>query len=206
MGSAGLAGNSMVALHYGFGYGIAVARPGDKFWTRLHASGRSKSAMSFAGRFYCVTSENILVVETTANRRPQLAVAVDFEPGNGFGYNDELQLVDNGGELILVHLACHGHPDNTFFSGKYTTYRVRLDTRSIEPMHGLCGRALFMGTSRSLSMRARVSRSMSDDTVYECCDYNKVSGAPNSVLAIDLLGRCFGPRTRLQHCPLQLGR
>jgi hypothetical protein len=137
----------MVVLDYGFGSGIAVARPGDKFWTRLHFKWKFNSAMSFAGRFYCVTSRDILVVETTANRRPQLAVAVDFGPGSAcpFRDDDELQLVDNGGELILVHVVYHGYSGNIF---SYKTYRVRLDTRSIEPMRGLCGRVLFMGTSR----------------------------------------------------------
>ncbi|CAN6183878.1 unnamed protein product [Urochloa humidicola] len=56
---------------YGGGYAIAVARPGDKCWMRLHhVSGEVKSAMSFAGRFYCVSSQNILVVETAASRWP----------------------------------------------------------------------------------------------------------------------------------------
>ncbi|CAL5086025.1 unnamed protein product [Urochloa decumbens] len=192
VGGVGLAGgDSTVALHYCGGYVIAVARPGDKCWTRLRVSGGVKSAMSFAGRFYCVTYDrNILVVEAAGNRQPpRLAVAVDFGPGNGFAYNGELQLLDNGGELILVHVVCH--PDGESFSGKYTAYRVRLGTRSIEPMHGLGGRALFMGASRSLSMNARVSRSVRADTVYKCSNYDKVSGRAKSVVAIDLLGRCI---------------
>jgi hypothetical protein len=75
---------SPVALHYGDS-AVAVAKPGDKRWTKLKPVLGLKSALSFAGRFYCVTFRNILVVETMANgQQPQLKVAVDFKPDNAF--------------------------------------------------------------------------------------------------------------------------
>jgi hypothetical protein len=48
--SAGLVGDSTIALHYGSA-AIAVAKPGDECWTQLGPVENLKSAMSFAGRF-----------------------------------------------------------------------------------------------------------------------------------------------------------
>ncbi|KAG2637853.1 hypothetical protein PVAP13_2NG549000 [Panicum virgatum] len=104
--SAGLAGGSSVALHYG-NSAVAVARPGDKCWTQLGPVENLKSAASFAGRFYCVTFESISVVlEATASQPPRLVAAVDLKPhcGRRFSWSDMAHLVDRDGELVLCPL------------------------------------------------------------------------------------------------------
>ncbi|CAN6205818.1 unnamed protein product [Urochloa humidicola] len=176
--SAGLAGDSMVALHY-YGCGrsaIAVARPGDECWTQLGPVDGFKSAVSFAGRFYCVTFEHILVLEetTAANLQeepPQLVVAVDLKPHRGvFLWSDLVHLVDMDGELVLVH--CVLSPTSTHFCGRYTAYRVNLDETGnmvlpIRRMLWLGGHTLFMGMDRSFCVRATaVSPSIVANTVY----------------------------------------
>ncbi|KAG2646311.1 uncharacterized protein LOC120695558 [Panicum virgatum] len=131
--SAGLAGGSTVALHYG-NAAVAVARPGDECWTQLGPIGNFKSAASFAGRFYCVTFESISVLEATASQPPRLVAAVDLKP-RGFLWSDMVHLVDRDGELVLVH--CVLNPTSTNFCGRYTAYRVNLDKRDMVAIPGL---------------------------------------------------------------------
>ena len=134
--SAGLAGGSSVALHYG-NSAVAVARPGDKCWTQLGPVENLKSAASFAGRFYCVTFESISVLEATASQPPRLVAAVDLKPhcGRRFSWSDMAHLVDRDGELVLVH--CVLCPTSTNFCGRYTAYRVNLDKRDMVAIPGL---------------------------------------------------------------------
>ncbi|RLN35378.1 hypothetical protein C2845_PM03G10760 [Panicum miliaceum] len=123
--NAGLAGGSAVALHYG-NSAVAVARPGDECWTQLGPVDNFKSAVSFAGRFYCVTFESISVLEAAASQPPRLVVAVDLKPHcGGYLWSDMVHLVDKDGELVLVH--CVLNPTSTNFCGRYTAYRVNLD-------------------------------------------------------------------------------
>jgi hypothetical protein len=183
--SAGLAGGSTVALHYG-NSAVAVARPGDESWTQLGPVDKFKSAVSFAGAFYCVTFETISVLEATASQPPRLVVAVDLKPHcGGYLWSDMVHLVDKDGELVLVH--CVLNPTSTNYCGRYTAYRVNLDERH----GGLSGRhALFMGMDRSISMRATaVFPSVAAGTVYVCCNYDRETGR-SKVVAVDSLGRC----------------
>ncbi|RLM84298.1 hypothetical protein C2845_PM04G30020 [Panicum miliaceum] len=127
--SAGLAGGSTVALHYG-NSAVAVSRPGDECWTQLGPVDKFKSAVSFAGRFYCVTFESISVLEATASQPPQLVVAVDLKPHcGGYLWSDMVHLVDKDGELVLVH--CVLNPTSTNYCERYTAYRVNLDKRDM---------------------------------------------------------------------------
>ncbi|KAL6657743.1 hypothetical protein ACP70R_005523 [Stipagrostis hirtigluma subsp. patula] len=192
--AAGLTGDdsTTVALHHGDS-SIAVAKPGDHRWTQLKPHDRFQSAMSFAGRFYCVTSKNILAVETRANQQPQLVPAVDYHPDISWVPSSEVvHLVDNNGELICVH--CIWEPEKPYIwkQFSYRTYRVNLGTGSMEPMRGLDGHALFIGMGRSILVPARVSPSISADSIYTCYDYNKRTGR-SDVRAIGILGSSFRP-------------
>ncbi|KAG0545465.1 hypothetical protein BDA96_02G363700 [Sorghum bicolor] len=190
--SAGLAGDSTVALHYGSA-AIAVAKPGDECWTQLGPVENFKSAMSFAGRFYCVTFKNILVLETAmaANRPPELVVALDFK--RGFLWSDLVHLVDKEGELILVH--CVDYPTRDYFDGWYSAYRVNLEKRNMVPMPRLGRHTLFMGMDRSLlsMMSERVSPSVMANIVYVCYKYDKRTGR-SKVVAIDPEDGCSEPK------------
>jgi hypothetical protein len=64
---------------------------------------------------------------------------------------DTVHLVDNGGELMLVHRMIRPIPDaEDCFKSKrsYKVYRVDLDAGKTTPAHGLSGRAVFIGYSR----------------------------------------------------------
>lgn len=77
--NAGLADNSMVALHY-VGNRVAVAKPGDKNWIRLDTTSGIISALPYRGRFYCATGDNIAVLQAReGQQQPELVVAANYE-------------------------------------------------------------------------------------------------------------------------------
>ncbi|KAL6856020.1 hypothetical protein ACP4OV_018822 [Aristida adscensionis] len=197
---AGLAGGSTLALHYGVS-AIAVAKSGDPCWTLLrppdHGWLTSAMPMASAGRFYCVTSEQtIIVVEAaTASRPAQLAAAaaVDDDPDIASSCSDIVCLGDNNGELVCVLWTRRPTEPN---GGKHAACRVDLGTGSMAPVRGFGGNALFMGMGRSVLAPPRISRSIAADTMYVCYDCNVSTGRPD-VVAIDLLGRCSKPEVRM---------
>ena len=88
-------------------------------------------------------------------------------------------MYDDGGDLILVHR-------NTAHVGvgvgeRYTTYQAKLDAGAVVPTRGLGGQALFLSGGRSVSVSAKISSSISTDTVYDVCHFY-------TILAFDLLG------------------
>ncbi|TVU38327.1 hypothetical protein EJB05_11690, partial [Eragrostis curvula] len=72
---SGVADDSTVALLCNSGHTLVVAKPGDDDWTRLSTDDDCiLLALPLAGRLYCVTNKNILVVETAANQKARLSV------------------------------------------------------------------------------------------------------------------------------------
>ncbi|KAG2646313.1 hypothetical protein PVAP13_2KG501600 [Panicum virgatum] len=184
--SAGLADDSTAALLYNSGE-LAVAKPGDEQWTRVKLDltcrniRPSAAVLPYGGRLYCVTDKSISVVEAAADRQPRLEPVADhgLAGGGRWSYADWMYPVyDDGGDLILVHR-------NTAHVGvgvgeRYTTYQAKLDAGAVVPTRGLGGQALFLSGGRSVSVSAKISSSISTDTVYEC-DHGMI-------VAFDLLG------------------
>lgn len=120
-------------------------------------------SVMFAGRFYCVSNGAVLVLETNP---PWFDVAAKFDFRISTGKS--AHLVNNGGDLMLVHRKHSPVPGNQFRM-IYNVYRVDRDTRTLFPVNSLGGRhALFMGRRCSLSVPIEVfpSGSISADTIY----------------------------------------
>ena len=79
-----------------------------------------------------------------------------------------LHLVDNGGELMLVHRMLR--PSNDMQGAEYKmeheVYRVDLNARELVLVKGLGGRAVFIGRRRAISIPAEAFPSISADTLY----------------------------------------
>lgn len=75
---AGLADDNTFAVHFHRMRTLAVVKPGDVHWTVVDRGKLLFPAMSFAGRFYCATDHAVMVVETSADRPPRLALAAEL--------------------------------------------------------------------------------------------------------------------------------
>ena len=190
--SAGLADDSTAALLYNSGE-LAVAKPGDERWTRVELDLTCRNiepplaVLPYGGRLYCVTHKSISVVETAADRQPRLAPVADHGLAGGqWSHADWMcPVYDDGGGLILVHrnaARAGGYPRDPS-EERYTTYQAKLDTGDVVPTRGLGGQALFLSGGRSVSVSAKISSSISTDTVY-VCDHGRKADA----VAFDLLG------------------
>ena len=107
MQAVGLTEDSTVAVSFFYPMKLAFAKPGDDSWTVVN-DGYIDSALPFAGRFYCATYRGVMVLNTTSSDQqqpPRLIMVADLK--KSFIYfsqmMDSLHLVDNGGELMLVH-------------------------------------------------------------------------------------------------------
>jgi hypothetical protein len=172
--SAGLADDSTVTLHFDQ-YWLVTAKPGDKHWTRLIVhypiNTGVVASLSFAGRFYCVTETAVMVVDTSADT-PQLVAAAELGDRAVIKlYDRTTRLVDNDGELMLVHRIPYDNL-NTLREG-YQVHSVDLEARTTLPMEGLGERALFVGHGRlgkapAVLLPARLSPYVRANTVYSC--------------------------------------
>jgi hypothetical protein len=150
---AGIADDATIAIVVVFNriQVLAVAKLGDEQWTLVEQGTLISSAISFAGRFYCITGLDIKMLDTTDNQPPRLVVAAKnnhrFRLGNVY-------LLDNGGELMLLsrtYEAAHS-TDETMYFVEYKVSRVDLNARKTQPIRDLGGRALFIGSSRAISL------------------------------------------------------
>lgn len=118
-----------------------------------------------------------MVLETGADQPPRLEVAAKMENiyakmenTDDSQFEDNFHLVNNCGELMLVHRWGGVTAENK--SGcLYDAYRVDLDTGTLFPVKSLggnAGRAVFIGMHSSLSVSLEVfpSGSIIADTIY----------------------------------------
>ncbi|CAM0883317.1 unnamed protein product [Alopecurus aequalis] len=144
---------------------LGMAKPGDDHWTLVEYNGGFMTAapIMFEGRFYCVTHNGLMRLETGP---PRFEVAAKLNMRKQF-MADSFHLVNNFGELMLVHSRLRRVNMPSRF---YDTYRVDLDTGTVIPVKSLggAGRALFLGQLCSLSVSLEVfpSGSISADTIY----------------------------------------
>jgi hypothetical protein len=181
---AGIVDASMVAVSFGCPRVLVVAKPRDERWTLVDSSRRFfRSVLPFAGRFYCATRGGIEVLNASTDHQvsPRLLMAVDWSRSLHVSeiMNDSLHLVDNAGELMLVHrmLRCT-RIDN--YERRWGAYKVDLDAGVLVPAKSLCGRAVFVGARRTISVSVDVF-DIAADTLYfgyECGGdtYNLGSG------------------------------
>ncbi|KAJ1259479.1 hypothetical protein BS78_10G158900 [Paspalum vaginatum] len=163
---AGLADDGTVLLYFCRINKLAFAKPGDEHWVFVKFKGLLMPAISFAGRFYAVTTNAVMTVETRGNLPPRLVVAAKLaKPVSRMA--DTAHLVDNGGELMLVHSKVRENPDaEDSFKRKYKVYHVDLDAGNTIPAHGLSGRAAFIGLYSALSVSPQVFPYINADRVY----------------------------------------
>ncbi|TVU38321.1 hypothetical protein EJB05_11684, partial [Eragrostis curvula] len=179
--SGGVADDSTVALLCNDCRTLAVAKPGDDDWTRLWPDGGDDRtglwiddecillALSFSSRLYCVTTKNILVVESAAaNQKARLAVVADVKLACRYPWPEDYvyPVYGDEGGLILVHRC---RTSSTGFHDKYIAYRVNLDIGNVESIRDLGGNSLFVCGGRSQSVYpAMMSSSIKVDTIYVC--------------------------------------
>uniref|UniRef100_A0A0E0EDK0 KIB1-4 beta-propeller domain-containing protein n=1 Tax=Oryza meridionalis TaxID=40149 RepID=A0A0E0EDK0_9ORYZ len=174
---AGLADDSTIVLHSLYPRTMLVAaKLGDERWTLLHDGSPFMSTIPFGGRFYCATKRG---TGGGDGRPPRLVTAAKLAFPVGLKAHT-LHLVDNGGELMLVH-HCFGTTRrgaggggggfnlfNDRLTSFYYTHRVDLDAKRTVPCRGLGGRrrAAFLGRNRTLSVSAEVFPGIRADTIY----------------------------------------
>ncbi|KAM0930095.1 hypothetical protein ACQ4PT_001166 [Festuca glaucescens] len=165
--SVGLTDSSTLALHFAY-HELAVAKPN-------------------------VKRKGIMVADITS-AGPQLVMAAKVDKSY-FGAYQHWNLVDNGGEMILVRRRYGAN-----FPRKYEVYLVDLEAGKIVPMVGLRGRALFVchsvigtywysglsGGGCGLSVHAGLSSSISADMVYVCRETGKRAHCQLKIDAYDL--------------------
>ncbi|CAN6219328.1 unnamed protein product [Urochloa humidicola] len=165
--SAGLVADaSAVAVCFSCSMVLAVAKPGDKSWTVVVNDEYLNSTLPFAVRFYCATSRSVMVLSITSDHQPPRLVQVaDLSKSFYFSRKaHSLHLVDNGGELMLVHRTlCLLDGD---YKRRYDVYKVDLEAGHLIPVKSLNGRAVFMGMTRTISVSPGVFPSITADIIY----------------------------------------
>jgi hypothetical protein len=159
---AGLADESTVAVLLKNIKTVAVAKPGDAHWTVVHRGTWLLPALSFAGRFYCASTSHVMVVETSADHPPRLAIAAELARPISMMMMDSVHLMDIEGKLMLVDRQSNGSRQMR----KFAVYCIDLDAKKMVPVHGLGGHAVFLGRQRSVSASPLVFSSISADTIY----------------------------------------
>lgn len=169
---------------------LAVAKSGDESWTVVHKGHSMISTLPFAGRFYCVDADRGLMVldldmsSSDQQQPPRLRKVADLLKGSRLSQiSYGLHLVDNGGELMLVHRA---RWQGGYYNYRYKVYRVDLEAGILIPAkkQALKGRAVFIGRRRAISVSAGVfPSSVRANTIYlgpECdgqtLGYNVTNG------------------------------
>uniref|UniRef100_M8BGR7 KIB1-4 beta-propeller domain-containing protein n=1 Tax=Aegilops tauschii TaxID=37682 RepID=M8BGR7_AEGTA len=142
---------------------LGIAKPGDACWKIIrYESSTYTTPLMFMGRFYCVTDDNLMVLETSID--PRLEVAVELHHPVSPAYRTA-HLVDNGGKLMLVHreLGCL----------RYDVCHVDLEKKALFPVKGFNEWALFLGKGFSFSVCTRVFPFIKGSTIYLSFDFGE---------------------------------
>ncbi|GJM90327.1 hypothetical protein PR202_ga06594 [Eleusine coracana subsp. coracana] len=160
---------------------LAFAKPGDNHWTLFsNINDRVTPSTLCAGHLYGVSYSyhTVMALETTGGgdngMQPRLVPVADLTVPL-IPMTDTVHLVDNGGELMLVHrmLRVRVHPDTKQQSEfkrnhkrSYKVYRVNMEKRKLTRARGLGGRAVFIGRYNAISVSPKVFPSLDGNTVY----------------------------------------
>ena len=191
----GITHDSTVVVNFGEHRQLAVARPGNDHWTRMRCEEDRIGGpiLSFAGRVYCIVCETVMVVETSPDEHPpRLAkVAMIGDPIERssrplLNVLDTLHLVDNGGELMVVHRI----PRIAFISFDIYTiceksYRVDLEAGTTTIVNGnFGGRKLFIGMRRTLAVPAGLAPFITAESDCVRMDRGKERVQPHTVVLL----------------------
>uniref|UniRef100_A0A0D9VYP8 KIB1-4 beta-propeller domain-containing protein n=1 Tax=Leersia perrieri TaxID=77586 RepID=A0A0D9VYP8_9ORYZ len=170
---------------------VTVAKPGDEHWTVVYTTRHTRltPALSFAGRFYCASSTRVMVLETSAERPPRMAIAAKLARPFSMMRMDSVHLMEIDGKVMLVDRQCNGGHKKT----RYKVYHVDLDARKMVPVRGLFGHAVFIGYERSVSVSPLVFPSISADTIYLGVD-SMLTGTTDNCSPIHLMNGTTEPR------------
>jgi hypothetical protein len=149
---------------------IGVAKPGDECWTSVqYECPIMPTALVFSGRFYYVDKNSrLMVLETSGNEPPRMEVAAIL--CRPLSLTDSAHLVDNGGELIMVHRTLH----IDHLRSEYQVYRLDLNVQKLFHVKSFNGRALFMASNCSFSVSTKTMfASVMGDTIYFSLDSNE---------------------------------
>ncbi|KAF8718149.1 hypothetical protein HU200_025638 [Digitaria exilis] len=182
--SAGLADEHTVLLYFGRAKTLAFAKPGDEQWVLVKTDELLIMAtMSYAGRFYGVTTKAVVAVDMRGGGSlpPRLVVVARLAKSFS-AMADTVHLVDNGeGDgLVLVHNKVYQFSDGEedwWLERKYEAYRVDLDAGKMIHVRHLGGQAVFIGSYRALSVSPRTFPCISADTVYPGAGLVATTGA-----------------------------
>jgi hypothetical protein len=174
--NAGLADDHTVVLSFCTTETLAFAKPGDERWVVVKFRPLLKPTMSFAGRFYGVTTDAVMVVDTRESLpAPRLVLVAKLaKPFSRMA--DTVHLVDIGGELMLVHRKLRRVRRFGYYKRKYKVYRVDLDAGKTTRVNGLSGHAVFIGCGRTFSVPPQVFPNITADTVYPGFDMDERTG------------------------------
>lgn len=149
---------------------LAIAKPGDKRWVLIDAGDEVLMPTTyFGGRFYGVTTEAVVTLDM-AKWPPRLVVVAKLaKPFSRMV--DTVHVVDNAGELMLVHRMIRPKPGSSDpfpYKWMYKVYRVDLAAGKTRLRGGkLVGdHAVFIDLYRTVSVSTRVFPFLSACTVY----------------------------------------
>ncbi|XP_037463361.1 uncharacterized protein LOC119335334 [Triticum dicoccoides] len=159
---------------------LGMAKPGDDHWMALKYNNDelTKSPLMFAGRFYHVTDDGVMVLQIGPNQLPRLEVAAKLNM-HVSPLSQSMHLISNCGELMLVHRIILPLTSRNKSGYRYNVYRVNLDTGTLFRVKclggGGSGCAVFLGMYRSFLVPIEVfpSGSISADTIYPCFDLDE---------------------------------
>lgn len=167
----GIADASAVAVCFSSPRVLAVARPGDGCWTVVDANRYVDSALACAGRFYCASGNCVMVLDTSdPDGQPLRLRPVAGESFCFSRISATLHLIDNAGELMLVHrmllrdTAARG--GQVKYKRKYAVLKVDLDAGALVPAKDLGGRSVLLSLGRTISVPAGAFPSVTADTLY----------------------------------------
>ncbi|XBI67656.1 hypothetical protein VPH35_046966 [Triticum aestivum] len=179
-GSGIASDDSTVVLCFNMLSMLGMAKPGDDNWMLLkyNHDGFTKTPLMFAGRFYLVNAHGVMVLQIGPNQKPRLQVVAKLNM-HVLPISQNIQLVNNCGQLMLLHRLIVPLTSRNNWGYRYNMYRVNLDKGTLFRVKSLgsggAGRAMFLGMHCSFSVSLEVfpSDSISVNTIYLSFDFDE---------------------------------
>uniref|UniRef100_A0ACD6A6K5 Uncharacterized protein n=1 Tax=Avena sativa TaxID=4498 RepID=A0ACD6A6K5_AVESA len=170
---------------------VGIAKPGDERWRVVHYySTHYAPTLMFLGNFYHMNGNSLMVLKTETDQPPRSEVVAKLHSQVNI-FTHSIHLVDNDGELMLVH-----RMDPLNVMRRYEVYRLDLGKEALFTVNNFNERAMFMGMSFSFFVSPHVFRYISGDTIYfsfELDERNK------DIEAYHLLDRRTKPANLMLH-------
>uniref|UniRef100_A0A453GC95 KIB1-4 beta-propeller domain-containing protein n=2 Tax=Aegilops tauschii TaxID=37682 RepID=A0A453GC95_AEGTS len=145
---------------------------------KYNHDGFTKTPLMFAGRFYLVNAHGVMVLQIGPNQKPRLEVVAKLNMCVS-PISQNMQLVNNCGQLMLLHRLIVPLKSRNNWGDRYDMYRVNLDKGTLFRVKSLgdgrARRAMFLGLycSFSVSLEVFPSGSISVNTIYPSFDFDK---------------------------------